>query len=217
MEDYIYNLSIFAYITGSAALIIGFGALATKKGRVSHRTFGKLFFLLMMVSSVTIGVAGYYYKSDILQLTSIGTVYMGLSGVRSLKMKRPDKGASHKPKALDWLMLLTFGVAYSYFIYTGFFTHKYLSEVNSLVAAVLMSFAVFDLYLFTRAFNKLTHRLSWMYKHLTRMILCHALLATSMIGLWLIGEIHYTWLAPIIVMGAVMTLFFRHYQLKYQG
>lgn len=211
------NYRLVALAIGGLAILVGSLSIVSRKGRSLHKSVGKLFFLLMLLSVVLIGIHGYYANADLLLLVCTGTFYMGLSGVRSVKMKRPDKRVQHLPKIFDWVMVGVFSIVFIVFIISGFVKNIFLSEVVSLAGVMMLSFVIFDVYLFTRKFVKVRHRMSWLYKHLGRMLYCWTLLATALIGLYYNGQPNYLWLAPTLGMALVIGGFLRFYQVKYEG
>ncbi|HEX8130401.1 MAG TPA: hypothetical protein VF527_14975 [Pyrinomonadaceae bacterium] len=175
------SILLVAHISaGSLAVVIGLIALVTRKpapattaataGR-AHKKSGRLFLHAMCV---VIGT------STVLTLISLNPYFAGLtaasavaifSGYRVLSRKRPDLNASHRARALDWLVtqvILAVGALLIALGAGGRIT-KNLPVVYSLgVGSVL--YAVYDLYRFARPLARPFSPNLWLYEHLVKMI-----------------------------------------------
>lgn len=217
MDQYVLTLIKIAYGLGGVALASGAGAAISKKGRSLHRTFGKVFFFAMTPTVLIVLYLSFVNNWQMLGLISSATLYMGFSGVRATKMKRPDKKSHHKPKLFDWILAAIFVLIYLYFFVNSILNQYYLAEVTMLVAVIFGSVIVFDLYLFTRTFVKVRHRMSWLYKHLGRMLMTYAMVMTILMALFFKGIPNLFWLAPAGGILIVIAAFSRYYQVKYEG
>jgi len=162
-------------IAGSLAVVVGLVALVTPKpvlaaGR-THKKSGRLFLYTMCV---VIGTA------TVLTLISLNPYFAGLtaastvavfSGYRVLSRKRPDLDATHRARAVDWIVtLVIFGVGVLLIALgaAGGIT-KNLPVVYSLgIGSVL--YAGYDLYRFARPLAFPFSPNLWLYEHLVKMI-----------------------------------------------
>ena len=163
-------------IAGSLAVVVGLVALVMPKpvmraaGR-AHKKSGRLFLYLMCV---VVGTA------TVLTLVTLNPYFAGLtaaasiavfSGYRVLSRKRPDLDATHRARALDWivtLVILAVGALLIALGATGGIT-KNLPVVYSLgVGSVL--YAGYDLYRFARPLARPFSPNLWLYEHLVKMI-----------------------------------------------
>jgi hypothetical protein len=164
-------------ITGSLAVVVGLVALVMPKpvqaptaGR-AHRKAGRLFLYMMCV---VIGTA------TVLTLMSLNPYFAGLtaasavavfSGYRVLSRKRPDLNASHRARAVDWLVtlsVLAVGLSLVALGAGGGIT-KNLPVVYSLGVGSTL-YAGYDLYRFARPLARPFSPNLWLYEHLVKMI-----------------------------------------------
>jgi len=200
------------------ALILGAVPIIVRKGKSLHKTFGKLFFMVSVLAAISATYIGLViFESDLMALSSIATIFVGLTGVRAIRMKRPDKKDHHKPQLLDWGIAIVFLIVCLYFFVAGLIKPRFLSEVTSLVSVIFASLSLFDFHLFTRTFVKVKHRMSWLYKHLGRMLIGYGLVITVLTQLMSGGRPSIMWIFPLVLTLVVIAIFSRIYQMKYEG
>lgn len=86
---------------GAIALLSGAVAISTVKGKPSHRKFGKIYAVAMLVVFITgITIASYKFNK-FLFLIAFLSYYTVFSGVRILKLKKLHKG--QEARWFDWL------------------------------------------------------------------------------------------------------------------
>ena len=99
-------------LTGSIALLLGFIALITRKGRRAHIKSGRWFlgFLAIVIATGLMGVFAFGRNTFLLVITVLAG-YNGFSGYRVLITK------SNRPKMIDVLVALFALVTVLYFLY----------------------------------------------------------------------------------------------------
>ncbi len=85
---------------GVTALVVAPVAMLTRKGGGAHRRWGRVYFWAMFVIFVTALAILLFRPNVFLFIISILSFYGALSGVRSLRRKRPEQGERAAP--LDW-------------------------------------------------------------------------------------------------------------------
>jgi hypothetical protein len=103
-------------VAGTVALAIAPLAMATIKGGLWHRRWGKIYFWAMAVVAGTAGVMCWLQSGLFLFLVAIFSFYLCLTGYTVLQRKRPEQRAG----LLDWLSAVIMLAAAGSLLWTGF-------------------------------------------------------------------------------------------------
>ena len=151
-------------------MVIGLVTLLLSKGGANHRRAGRRFLWSM---AVVIGTA------IALTLLSFNPYFAGLtvasaiaifSGWRVLRRKRPDLDPTHRATALDWavtIAILCVALGLLMFAWTGRIRTN-LPVVFALGYGTT-TYALYDLYRFSRPLGFLFGPNLWLYEHLVKM------------------------------------------------
>ena len=158
-------------VAGTAAVVIGLVTLLLSKGGANHRRAGRRFLWSM---GVVIGSA------VALTLISFNPYFAGLtaasaiaifSGWRVLRRKRPDLDPAHRATALDWTVtIVILGVA------LGLLVLAWTGRIRTNLPVVFAlgygttTYALYDLYRFSRPLGFPFGPNLWLYEHLVKMI-----------------------------------------------
>ncbi len=116
MGTNLFNFILGIHILGGAtALIIAPLAMATVKGGLWHRRWGKIFFGAMAEVAITATVMCWLRSGIFLFLIAIFSFYLALTGYRVLGRKKP----ADKPHLLDLLAAVAMALAGGGFIVLG--------------------------------------------------------------------------------------------------
>lgn len=161
----LHSLNIIIHISaGTIALLLGLGALLTKKGFQKHKKIGMLFllFLTIVVLSGLIGVFVFGRNTFLLVITVL-SAYQGFSGYRTLQTK------SNQPRFLDIIVAIIATITIFYFLY-------YFKSIGMIWSPVIIYSTVGALlfivtYDFARYFiPKSKYKNLWLYEHIYKMI-----------------------------------------------
>lgn len=161
---------------GTAAVVVGLIALLAAKpvdsgrGRV-HQRSGRLFLICMVAvlgSALVLTIIAFdpYFAG----LTASATIAL-FSGYRVLGRKRPDLSASHRARAVDWIVTATafvIGAMLMGIVMTGAMTQNV--PVVYALGGGTMTYALYDLYRFARPRAFPFSPDLWLYEHLVKMI-----------------------------------------------
>lgn len=99
LKDLIIILTDLHVIIASVCLFVAPVAMVVGKGGRLHRIFGKVFFYGMLVACLTAVITGCWHGKTLLVLIALLSLYLVLSGYRSLYLKKLHRG--QKPTVLD--------------------------------------------------------------------------------------------------------------------
>jgi hypothetical protein len=161
----LHNINIVTHvIAGSVALILGFIALISAKGKLLHTKSGRLFLYCLFIVVLTglIGVFVFKRNTFLLVITLL-SAYQGFSGYRILKFK------NNIPKTLDILAVILTLISLAYFMY-------YFKLIGMMWSPVIIystvGYLIFIIaYDFFRYFiPKERYKNLWLYEHILKMV-----------------------------------------------
>jgi uncharacterized membrane protein len=217
MKDpmWIIALRVVHIACGFAAFFIAPVALATAKGGIQHRRWGKVYFWAMAVVAATALILSLYRPIVFLALVAVFSFYMAFSGYRVLYHKHPDQG--EKPSAMDWIgAILMLGAGAVLIILgilqpTGLWTR--LSTVALAFGITGIFFGVRDVWFFVQT-PKDQH--FWWYNHMGGMIGSYiaAVSAFSVVNFTFLPTA-VRWLWPSAIGVPAILLWIRYYRRKF--
>ena len=154
---------------GGLALVIGAGALLSRKGGRIHRKLGRLFIWLMGAVVGSAAVLLFFRFNPFLAGLTVFSGYMAFSGVRVLHRKRPDAGQCCT--ALDWLASVA-----AIFCASGLALVVCLKLVPQSPAVILSTaggtllYASYDLWRFAKPLAWPFSPHLWVYEHILKML-----------------------------------------------
>jgi len=162
----IFHFTLLLHIaTGTIALVIAPLAMATVKGGLWHRRWGKIFFWAMAGVALSATVMCFIRTGLFLFLVAIFSFYFGLTGYTVLQRKRPED----PPGLLDWCAAIGMLLAGIVFVTTG--------AVDANLGAerwLRLVFGSFGLLLggmdIRRFFKPHTGKRAWMFEHMGRFL-----------------------------------------------
>ena len=205
-------------LAGFTAFFVGPGAMLTKKGKLWHRRWGKIFFWGMAVVAVTALILTEVQPNQFLTLVAIFSFYFAFSGYRVLYHKRPDKGQT--PKYFDWIaafITLTTGIG---LLYMGLFkmaTFSFQFQPIMFAFGVICSgLAIGDISRFVMPFNPETDKQNWWFTHMGNMLGAYiaAITAFSAVNFSFLPPV-VRWLWPTVIGAPMIVIWIRHYRKKF--
>jgi hypothetical protein len=167
MQDYsfLHNTNIVIHVAaGFIALLVGFIAILSTKGKNLHTKSGNLFLRLLLIVIIT-GLIGVFVfnRNTFLLIITVLSAYYGFSGYRVLQTK------NNKPKLLDISVAIISLIAVFYFLNYFKSIGMYWSPViiYSTVGALVM-IIVYDFLRYL--IPKDTYKNIWLYEHIFKMI-----------------------------------------------
>jgi len=206
-----HSANIILHVTaGSAALLLGTIALASKKGKSTHNKSGRLFLLclLMVIATGLIGVLVFGRNTFLLVITLL-SAYQGFSGYRIIKTK------SNKPAAADIIIALTTLCSAAYFMY-------YFKKIGMIWNPVIIYSTIgwlltIILYDFLRyLIPAQTYKRTWLYEHIVKMIGAFSAITSAFTGTVFPGYQPYSQFLPS-VLGTLLMIGFCLYYYNRQG
>lgn len=79
------TLMFFHVLTGTLAVLAGFTALFTKKGQITHRAAGNLFFATMLIMSLSGSIIAFQITQTITFIAGLFTCYLVATAWRTVK------------------------------------------------------------------------------------------------------------------------------------
>ncbi len=205
-------------IAGMIAFFVGPGAMLTKKGKVWHRRWGKIFFWSMTVVAISAVILTIRNQSVFLALVGIFSFYSAFSGYRVLYQKRPDRGQTATP--LDWIAAGITVASGLGLLYLGIFRFGALQLNFNVVMIVFGVIALLlggsDIRRFRSSFNPETDRYNWLFIHMGNMMGAYiaAVTAFSATNFGFL-PIVVRWLWPGVVFGILGNYWTRKYRKQY--
>ena len=211
MQTLINILLVVHIIGGFLALITGFMASVTAKGKTRHRQSGRLYFWGMTAVFLTAVPIGILRERWFLFMVGFFSYYLVVRGYRILYLKK--LGAGQKAGALDWSIVaiaMTFGV--SLVVWSFISTSKGFTTVALVFGLICIGFSARDVQLFVFGPRLKNH---WIFGHITSM-------GAGYIATWtafVVTNVHFlptvvVWLAPTVVGTICIVLARRKWQLK---
>jgi hypothetical protein len=210
METYtnIHILNIIIHISsGLIALLLGFIALISKKGKKLHIKSGKYFLVFLCVVVIT-GLIGVFIfkRNTFLLIITVLSAYYGFSGYRNIQNK------TNNPKIIDIFIPLVSLISVAYFLYYFKSIGMYWSPViiYSTIAALLMIIT----YDFIRyLIPKKDYKNMWFYEHILKMIGAFTALLSAFSGTVFENYQPYSQFLPS-VLGTLLQIGFIVYYIK---
>lgn len=197
---------IFHVISGFLALACGAVAIATKKGKGTHVTNGRIYFWSMILVAVTAFYLSIVNVIPFLFLIAVFSFYLTWTGYKAIHWKNKNL-----PSAIYWFdvilshLVLLFGIVMMVLSILTWFNVHLNSVITSLRSVLLVFgigtiiFAGEDLILFYRKSS--SSKFLWMYTHIGRML--GAYIATFTAFLVVNGEFFPSplipWLGPTVI------------------
>jgi hypothetical protein len=212
MDLFIRILLVLHIIAGFVALITGFVASVTEKGKMRHRQSGRIYFWGMTVVFITATVIGVVRERWFLFMVGFFSYYLVVRGYRVLYLKK--LGAGQKATRLDWAIVaiaLTFGASLIAWSLLG--PPRGLGTVALVFGIICVGFAARDIQLFVKGPTLKSH---WIFGHITSM-------ASGYIATWtafVVTNVHFmppvvVWLAPTVIGTICIVLTRRKYMRKF--
>lgn len=193
---------------GSLALLAGPGAMLSKKGALTHRRWGKLYFWAMATIFVTGLVMSILHSLTFLFMVAVFSFYLSFSGYRALYTRKPGQGArSMDYTAAGCAMLVALGlVAWA----AGQAMDRRI--VASVFGGILGLMALADFFRFARPSPD---RMAWRYAHMIRMLAAYIATATAfaVVNLGATLPPLAIWLAPTLIGSLGITAWVTYYKL----
>ena len=211
MKTLITILLVIHIIGGFAALIAGFVASVTAKGKTRHRQSGRYYFWGMTAVFLTAVPIGILKERWFLFMVGFFSYYLVVRGYRILYLKK--LGFGQKAGWLDWSIVaiaMTFGA--SLIVWSFVSGSKGFSTVALVFGIICVGFSARDIQLFVRGPKLKNH---WMFGHLTSM-------GAGYIATWtafVVTNVNFlptavVWLAPTVIGTICIAYARRKYQLK---
>ncbi|HKP02143.1 MAG TPA: DUF2306 domain-containing protein [Chthoniobacterales bacterium] len=159
---------------GSIALFVAPAAMLTRKGGLSHRRWGKIYFCSMAGVAVTAVVMSFIRSGLFFVLLALFSFYLAFTGYRILYRKTPQQGAT----GIDWaaVSMVLFG-SVSLVVYGGCLM------LTSNFGTVAIVFGIIGLYFGVtdvRAFyHPPTDKQAWWFTHMRRMLAAYIATVTA--------------------------------------
>jgi hypothetical protein len=206
------------------ALITGPGALLSMKGGRTHRMFGKLFFIFMIITGILALVVSNLpgHKNFFLFSVGIFSLYMVSSGYRYLALDNLHKG--QKPEIIDWLLTIAMAI-FGFVLFIGGILQLCkiysLGFGNNWFGIVLMVFGFLGLMMVKDDLKnyrgKVEFRNQFILMHITRMVGANiaAFTAFMVVNNAILPPI-VAWLSPTVV-GIPIIIYWKRKQEKIPG
>jgi hypothetical protein len=214
MQKVINILLVIHIIGGFVALIAGFIATITAKGKTRHRRSGRWYFWGMTAVFLTAVPIGILKERWFLFMVGFFSYYLVVRGYRILYLKK--LGAGQKAGALDW-SIVAIAVAFgaSLVVWSFLSTAKGFATVALVFGIICLGFSARDIQLFVLGPKLKNH---WVFGHITSM-------GAGYIATWtafVVTNVHFlptvvVWLAPTVVGTVCILLARRKYKVKTPG
>lgn len=199
---------------GTAGLLSGTVSAASKKGSVTHKLSGKIFFWGMFSASIAALIISNLPEHNNLFLFAVGgfTLYMICSGYRIVYLKRLTKNSDHPISWLDYALSL-FGLGFGgYLLYIGV---KLLTRgqnfgiVPIVFGLICVNYARLD-YQFLK--RKQSIKSVWMSNHIIRMMGAMIASYTAFLVVNIRMEPQWVlWLLPTMIGSGLIAYFMRKF------
>lgn len=154
-------------IGGGIGLISGSVNILLKKGGKTHRRVGSIFYMAMIISSISSLILSYIHPNPFLCMVGIFTLYMVATGKRYIYLKL--LGINQQPKLLDWCLSIGMLLAGIVLLVMGI-NHLLKSNSFGLVFIVFgMLGIVFSYTDFQNFKGKAKTKKYWLLGHISRM------------------------------------------------
>jgi len=214
MNSLFHTLLVLHIAGGTLGLLCGSVATAVVKGKKIHLLSGKLFFLGMMVTSISALIMSNLRGHESLLLFAVGgfSLYMVTTGYRIVWLKRNTK-YDIKPFTLLDYILAGFGVCFGLFLVIlaikGVMREYMFALVPGVFGAICLIFARID---YGMLAGRQAVKEIWMRSHIMRMI--GALIAAYTAFLVVNVQVKLQWilwLLPTLIGSVLITVFIKKY------
>ncbi len=216
MDSLIGGVRLLHVAAGTLALFVAPIAMLTLKGGRTHRRWGKVYFWMMAVVALTAVVLALWRPIVFLALLAVFSFYSAFSGYRVLSRKRPEKG--ERATALDWAAAVVTFAASGALAILGILRPGAAWERVGVVPVVFgllgVALSGLDLWRFARPS---ADRNAWWFNHMTGMLGSYiaAVSAFSVVNFAFLPTTA-RWLWPTAVGTPLITLWIRHYKLRFR-
>lgn len=157
---------IFHIISGSVGLLTGLLNLIRKKGDVTHKLNGKIFYASMLTAGISSLLLACLHPNFFLFAVGVFTLYMVISGQRYIKLNKQNNFTSGKT---DWTITFLMSLAGLLFISVEVIT----IFKSNLFGLVYLTFGVLGMFFVWQDFQNYKARAAtsnyWLTGHLQRM------------------------------------------------
>lgn len=201
-EEAIHVLIITHAVSGSLGLLTGLVALFVKKGGITHKRFGRLFYYSMLL---TAGLALFVsvlpgHQSPFLFVVGIFSSYFVLTGYRAIRFK--NKNPQVVDFIISWVMIIT-GLA---MISVPMIISKELNIVLTVFGLAGLMFSIQDVMIYRK--NEVLKQ-SWLKIHLGKMMGAYISAVTAFVVVNQLLPGVYGWIAPGVIGGVFITVWSR--------
>ena len=207
----IFNILLIIHIaTGMLSLGLGLYVLTAKKGDNVHKKVGNIYFIAMMVNSITAIPMSYLHPNLFLFLIAVWTLYMLLTGKRYLSLK-----SSLDIKNKDWLLLTISAAAAIVFLFLGInlLINKNSFGIVVISFALLMTMMVVQDYMNYKGKSKIKN--FWISTHIQRMVGSYISTTTAflVVNNTFMPDV-IAWLLPTIVFTPLLIRWVRKWEVR---
>ena len=207
----IFNILLIIHIaTGMLSLGLGLYVLTAKKGDNVHKKVGNIYFIAMMVNSITAIPMSYLHPNLFLFLIAVWTLYMLLTGKRYLSLK-----SSLDIKNKDWLLLTISAAAAIVFLFLGInlLINKNSFGIVVISFALLMTMMVVQDYMNYKGKSKIKN--FWITTHIQRMVGSYISTTTAflVVNNTFMPDV-IAWLLPTIVFTPLLIRWVRKWEVR---
>jgi hypothetical protein len=218
MDPYwIQALRVVHIVAGFGAFFIAPVPLATAKGGAVHRRWGKRYFWLMAIVTVTALILAFYRPVAFLAMIAVFSFYFAFRGYRVLDRKHPDRG--DQPAWIDWVGAVVALVASIGLVWLGLTKPSPLWVRLSTVALAFGTggavVAITDLVAFVRPPR---NRQFWWFTHMGGMVGSYiaAVSAFSVVNFGFLPPV-VRWLWPSVIGIPLLSVWIAYYRRKFSG
>ncbi|HVF72378.1 MAG TPA: DUF2306 domain-containing protein [Chthoniobacterales bacterium] len=196
---------------GAIALFVAPAAMATRKGALWHRRWGRIYFWSMAVVAVTAIVMSFIRSGLFFLLVALFSFYLSFTGYRILSRKTPQQRA----EGIDWAGAAIVIVGSLALVIYGVYL-----VVTSSLGTVAIVFGVIGLYFGiadVRAFlQPPADKQAWFFTHLRRMLSAYIATVTafSVVNFRFLPPVA-RWLWPTVVGTVGIVLWVGYYQRRF--
>ncbi len=196
---------------GVVALVIAPLAMATVKGGLWHRRWGRIYFWAMAVVSLSAVVMCWVNRGVFLFLIAVFSFYLALTGYTVLRRKQPEDRAS----PLDWFAAATMLLTAGALIVWG------LQSVDRGEGVVCVVFGAIGLFLGGSDVRSFIHppqrERAWWFAHMTRFLAAYIATVTafSVLNFEFLPFV-WRWLWPTLVGAVGISLWRRYYAREFK-
>lgn len=202
---------------GTSALIVGLGAMLTKKGSTVHRNFGKVYFWSMTAVFIGALATAIGHHKDFLLMVAFFSYYMTVRGYRILSLKKLNTG--QKPAWIDWTITVIAGTFILFLLGWGVYVALQgigMGIVGIVFGAIGSSFLIQDVKSF---FQPPREKMHWWFTHLGSMGGSYISAVTAFVVVNIEFEQFnwVLWVLPAVIGGTIIGRTVRRYKIQFAG